>query len=162
MITLVMNDALIAQNELSHEVKIPREQRLFTKRIEPSTGQAVKHRVSLRISELDRSNDFQFPSTSWLFAEKSDPDYIPYQKTLVHSHDLQVDEWPSFKLENPDPVNSPIPFGDTLLDLQFFQNPVSTTYEKQTFNLWALDQFADIGGFLVFTFILFGLPCMTI
>lgn len=38
MVTLVINDALMAQNEEGHAVQIYREQRLFTKRIDAASG----------------------------------------------------------------------------------------------------------------------------
>ena len=130
MVTLVMNDAFMAQNEKDHAIKIQREQRLFTKKIDATSGNGFEHKVQLTINELDRSNDLMFPSTAWLFAEEPDPDFQLYQKSLVHSSDVQVDSWPSFTLTNPDPVRSPIKFGDSLFSIQFYQNPVSKKYEK--------------------------------
>jgi hypothetical protein len=79
--------------------------------------------------------------------------------TLGFEDSYLSDEWPSFTLTNPDLRNSPVPFSDTLIHCQFFLNPISTVWEKQTFSLWILDQLADIGGFIIFAFLFFGYPC---
>lgn len=45
MVTLVMNDAFMAQNEKDHAIKIQREQRLFTKKIDATSGNGFEHKV---------------------------------------------------------------------------------------------------------------------
>ena len=117
IVTLIMNDAFMAQNEKDHSISIEREQRLFSKMIDATSGNGFQHKVQLTINELDRRNDLMFPSTAWLFAEEPNPDFKLYQKSLVHSNDVQVDNWPSFTLTNPNPVQSPIYFGDSLFNI---------------------------------------------
>ena len=52
--------------------------------------------------------------------------------------------------------------GKQLLAVHFYANPVSIWYQRQDFKHWILDQCADIGGFILFTFLLFGTPCVAI
>lgn len=52
--------------------------------------------------------------------------------------------------------------GRSLLLVRFYQNPVSVWHQQQDFKHWILDQCADIGGFLLFCFLLFGTPCVAI
>ena len=53
-------------------------------------------------------------------------------------------------------------FGHSMLEVNFYQNPVSVWYQKQDFKHWVLDQCADLGGFLIFCLIIFGVPCVAI
>lgn len=52
--------------------------------------------------------------------------------------------------------------GRQLLSIRFYSNPVSIWHQRQDFKHWILDQCADIGGFILFAFLLFGTPCVAI
>lgn len=52
--------------------------------------------------------------------------------------------------------------GQQLLSIRLYSNPVSIWHQRQDFKHWILDQCADIGGFILFTFLLFGTPCVAI
>lgn len=153
-----MADSVVAQNEENDIVYIAREQRLLEKWIDPSTWTGVDkvNYVRMQLYLVDWLTTFNWPSTSWIFGDRHQL-YSHYH--LQYDKELEGDDWPEAALQKG---QADWEFGDHLFKIQFYLNPISIDVQRQKFKMWILDQFAALGGFLVFTFLFFGLPCAAI
>ena len=72
MVRVILADSLVTQNEENEIVYIAREQRLMEKRLDPVTwtGANKVNYVRLQLHLVDWLTTFNWPSTSWIFADR--------------------------------------------------------------------------------------------
>ena len=158
MVKVILADSLVTQNEENEIVYIAREQKLIERWIDPMnwTGINKMSYVRLQLYIVDWMTTFNWPSTSWIFADRHQ---LYSSAHLQYDTELEGDDWPDTALHD---VQTDWEFGDHLFKIQFYLNPISIDVQRQKFKMWILDQLADLGGFLVFAFLFFGLPCAAI
>jgi hypothetical protein len=128
LITLVLDDQLLALNDEGESRYVPRRQRLFTRRVTPTAPAVRRNEVGLALHQLDYADRLQWPSTSWLF--RGPEAEIPLDSTkttfFVADRESSADTWPrAFK--NAYPGSTP-PFPPSLFTLEFALNPVALVH----------------------------------
>lgn len=67
LITLVLDDQLLALTDEGESQYVPRRQRLFTRRVDPAAQAVRRNEVMFALHQLDYGARLEWPSTSWLF-----------------------------------------------------------------------------------------------
>ena len=117
----------------------------------------------MQLHHVDWENDLNWPSMSWIFPDPPLREMHTNATTLRYDVGLVADDWPSYVNYNSEKENQPRKwnstiFDDELMKIQFYLNPIAVVHQRQMFKLWLFDQFADIGGFLIFVGIFFYIP----
>mmetsp|Transcript_22319 Transcript_22319/g.34534 ORF Transcript_22319/g.34534 Transcript_22319/m.34534 type:complete len:179 (+) Transcript_22319:1029-1565(+) len=111
IVSFVLTDQLISLDANNSVSYLPREQRLFHKKLDPTSGTASSNLIRLRMNEMDHDSALEWPSTHWIFADPK-TQYPQNDVLLSYDKDILSDDWTSFTLESPDEDNSPVTFGD--------------------------------------------------
>lgn len=106
MISMVVNDKFLAQDEDNQAILVERHDKVFTKQFYPDPDVQEERYVRFQAHTYEADNHFRWPSTHWIFRDRVSDDAGTAQaaaarRFLVRDREHVERQWPS------DPVTYP-------------------------------------------------------
>jgi len=160
MISLDFNDKNIVVDSEDKSTNLQdKHSLLVTQKIDPNMKLFKRNSVTLKKIVIE--DEHKWPSITWIndkpheHWDETNNTYIQYKSQIV------TDLWATSLYSSPDP-SKPLPFADLIYSLEFRLDPATTFLQKHHISGWLLDLCSELGGFIVFSWLVSSFFCQTI